>query len=52
MKKSESKCHIARTSMKVVEEINIKDKIFRGKQVADIHGELDLCGVAVFDVLA
>ena len=30
--------------MKVVEEINIKDKIFREKHVADMQGELDLCG--------
>ena len=31
VKKYESKCYVARTPMKVVEEINIKKKIFRGK---------------------
>ena len=43
MKKFESNCHIARTPMKVVKEINIKEKIFRKKHVADMQGELDLC---------
>ena len=50
MNKSESKCHIARTLMKTVKEINIEEKIFRGKYVADMQGELDLCGNVVSDV--
>ena len=50
VKKSESKCHIARTPMKAVKEINIKQKIFHEKHVADLQGELDLCGNVVFDV--
>ena len=39
VKKFKSKFYIARTPMKVVKEIVIKDKTFRRKQVADMHGE-------------
>ena len=46
MKRSKSKCHIARTPMKVVKENNSKEKNFREKHVADMKGELDLCGGA------
>ena len=35
---------MARSSLKDVEDINIQEKIFRGKHVADMQGELDLCG--------
>ena len=44
MKKSESRCHIARTPIKAMKEINVNEKIFCEKQVADMQGELDLCG--------
>ena len=44
VKKSESKCNMARSSLKDVEDINIQEKIFLGKHVADMQGELDLCG--------
>ena len=44
VKKSESRCHIARTPIKAMKEINVKEKIFCEKQVADMQGELDLCG--------
>ena len=41
---------MACTSLKAVEEINVKQKIFRGKQVADMLGKLDFCGDVVFVV--
>ena len=44
MKKSESKCNMAKTSLKAKEDINIHEKIFRENHVADMQGELDLCG--------
>ena len=52
VKRSKSKCHIARTPMKVVEEINIKEKIFCEKEVANMQRELDLCVDVDFDVSA
>ena len=36
--------------MKAKEEINIHEKIFRGNHVADMQGELDLCGDVVSNV--
>ena len=44
MEKSNLRCNMACTSLKAVEEINVKEKI---KQVADMQGELDLCGDVV-----
>ena len=38
---------MACTSLKTVEEINVKEKIFHGKHVADVQGELDLYGDVV-----
>ena len=35
---------MARSSLKAEEEINIQEKIFCGNHVADMQGELDLCG--------
>ena len=35
---------MARTSLNAVEEINIKEKIFHGKNVANVQEEFDLCG--------
>ena len=49
MKKYESKCNVTRTSLKAVEEINIKEKNFCGKYVADMRGESDLCDDASGD---
>ena len=40
---------MARTSFKVVEEINIKENIFHEKHKADMQGELDLCGNTLGD---
>ena len=50
VKKSESKCNMARTSLKAKEDINIHEKIFHGNNVADMQGELDLCGDVVSNV--
>ena len=36
VKKSESKCNMARSSLKDVEDINIQEKIFLGKHIADM----------------
>ena len=44
VKRSKSKCHIARTPMKAVKENNNKEKNFREKHVVNMQGELDLCG--------
>ena len=49
MEKSNLRCNMACTSLKAMEEINVKEKI---KQVADMQGELDLCGDVVSDVPA
>ena len=43
---------MACTSLKTVEEINVKEKIFHGKHVADMQGELDLCDDVVSNVPA
>ena len=51
VKKSESKCNMARTSLKAKEDINIHGKIFHGNHVAEMQGELDLCGDVVSNVL-
>ena len=41
---------MACTSLKAVEEINVKEKIFYGKHIADMQRELDLCGDVVSNV--
>ena len=33
-----------------MEDMNVKEKIFRGKQVADIQGELNLCDGVISNV--
>ena len=35
-----------------MKDININEKIFRGKHIADMQGELDLCGNVVSNVPA
>ena len=48
VKKSNLRCNMVCT----VEDMNVKEKVFHGKQVADMQGELDLCGDVVSDVPA
>ena len=43
---------MACTSLKTMEEINVNEKIFHGKHVADMQGELDLCDDVVSNVPA
>ena len=33
-----------------MEDMNVKEKIFRGMQVANMQGELDLCGNVISNV--
>ena len=40
---------MARTSLKAEEEIDIQEKTFCGNHVADMQGELDLCGDTLGD---
>ena len=48
--KSNLHCNMTCTSLKAVEDMNVKEKIFRGKQVADIQGELNLCDGVISNV--
>ena len=50
MEKLNLHCNMACTSLKAVEDMNVKEKFFCGKQVADMQGELNLCGDVVSNV--